>query len=146
VIRHAALRDLAALVELERRCFDSDLISRRSFRRFLQNDSDYLLVAEIETGVAGYILLLKHRGTRLARLYSICVDETARGRGIAEALMRAGEDAVRQRGCAYLRLEVRRDNDPAIALYRSRGYREVGVRPRYYAEDGEDALVMDKDL
>jgi ribosomal-protein-alanine N-acetyltransferase len=43
-------------------------------------------------------------------------------------------------------LEVRRGNAPAIALYRSRGYREVGVRPRYYAEDGEDALVMDKDL
>jgi ribosomal-protein-alanine N-acetyltransferase len=43
-------------------------------------------------------------------------------------------------------LEVRRGNAPAIALYRSLGYREVGVRPRYYAEDGEDALVMDKDL
>ncbi|MBS1109343.1 MAG: ribosomal protein, partial [Anaeromyxobacteraceae bacterium] len=43
-------------------------------------------------------------------------------------------------------LEVRRGNQPAIALYRSLGYREVGVRPRYYAEDGEDALVMDKDL
>ena len=42
-------------------------------------------------------------------------------------------------------LEVRRGNEPAIALYRSLGYREVGVRPRYYAEDGEDALVMDKD-
>jgi ribosomal-protein-alanine N-acetyltransferase len=43
-------------------------------------------------------------------------------------------------------LEVRRSNLPAIALYRSLGYREVGVRPRYYAEDGEDALAMDKEL
>jgi hypothetical protein len=50
-----------------RRTFDTDRISRRSFRRFLQNDTDFLLVATSRPG-AGYILLLKHRGTRLARL------------------------------------------------------------------------------
>ena len=142
-LREATLEDLDALVRLEEETFDTDRISRRSFRRFLQNDTDYLLVAEIETGVAGYILLLKHRGTRLARLYSICVDATARGRGIAEALMRAGEDAVRQRGCAYLRLEVRRDNDPAIALYRKLGYRLFGTIPHYY-EDDQEALRFEK--
>ncbi len=130
-------------MRLEEASFDTDRISRRSFRRFLHNDTDYLLVADIETGLAGYILLLKHRGTRLARLYSICVDASARGRGIAEALMRAGEEAVRERGCAYLRLEVRRDNEPAIRLYRKLGYRLFGTIPHYY-EDDQEALRFEK--
>ena len=142
-LREATLEDLDALVRMEEESFDTDRISRRSFRRFLQNDTDYLLVADIETGMAGYILLLKHRGTRLARLYSICVDASARGRGIAEALMRAGEEAVRERGCAYLRLEVRRDNEPAIRLYRKLGYRLFGTIPHYY-EDDEEALRFEK--
>jgi hypothetical protein len=71
------------------------------------------------------------------------VDHAARGRGIAETLMRAGEEAVRQRGCAYLRLEVRRDNDPAIALYRKLGYRLFGTIPHYY-EDDQEALRFEK--
>jgi len=142
-LREARLDDLDVLVRLEEESFDTDRLSRRSFRRFLQSDSDHLLVAETEAGVAGYILLLKHRGTRLARLYSICVDRGARKRGIAEALITAGEDAVREAGCAYLRLEVRRDNEPAIALYRKLGYRLFDTIPNYY-EDDQEALRFEK--
>lgn len=142
-LREATLEDLDVLVRLEEKAFDTDRISRRSFRRFLHNDTDYLLVADTGAGIVGYILLLKHRGTRLARLYSICVDHAARGQRIAEALMRAGEEAVRERGCAYLRLEVRRDNEPAIQLYRKLGYRLLGTIPRYY-EDDQEALRFEK--
>ena len=142
-VREATLDDLDALVRLEDDSFDSDRLSRRSFRRFLQSDTDDLLVAADASGLLGYILLLKHRGTRLARLYSICVDRNARGRGIAEALMAAGEEAVRRAGCAHLRLEVRRDNQAAIALYRKLGYRLFGTIPNYY-EDDEEALRFEK--
>ena len=45
-----------------------------------------------------------------------------------------------------LSLEVRVSNHAAAALYRKFGFREVGVRPRYYANDGEDALLMDLEL
>jgi ribosomal-protein-alanine N-acetyltransferase len=48
----------------------------------------------------------------------------------------------RGRGARLSTLEVRRSNAPAIALYRSLGYLPVGVRPRYYAEENEDAIVM----
>lgn len=143
VVREGTLDDLDELVRLEDESFDSDRLSRRSFRRFLQNDTDDLLVAAGPSRLLGYILLLKHRGTRLARLYSICVDRAARGQGIAEALMAAGEDAVRSAGCAHLRLEVRRDNEPAIALYRKLGYRLFGTIPNYY-EDDQEALRFEK--
>ena len=43
-------------------------------------------------------------------------------------------------------LEVRRSNAAAIALYQGLGYRQVGMRPRYYAEENEDALLMSMDL
>jgi ribosomal-protein-alanine N-acetyltransferase len=43
-------------------------------------------------------------------------------------------------------LEVRVSNHAAAALYRKFGFREVGIRPRYYADNGEDARLMDLDL
>jgi ribosomal-protein-alanine N-acetyltransferase len=66
----------------------------------------------------------------------------ARRSGVARALMDQAVEMGRRRGARLATLEVRRSNAPAIALYRSLGYREVGVRPRYYAEEGEDAIVM----
>ena len=44
--------------------------------------------------------------------------------------------------CRYITLEVRRSNQPAIRLYRKYGFRPVGIRPNYYVEDNEDAIVM----
>jgi [ribosomal protein S18]-alanine N-acetyltransferase len=69
-----------------------------------------------------------------------------RRRGIGRALMEAAEEAGRARGARLSTLEVRRTNLGAIELYRAMGYRQVGVRPNYYAEEQEDALVMVKQL
>lgn len=44
--------------------------------------------------------------------------------------------------CRYVTLEVRRSNTPAIRLYKKYGFRPVGIRPNYYVEDNEDAIVM----
>jgi len=69
-----------------------------------------------------------------------------RRRGVARALM--GEAVARGRaaGATVATLEVRRSNEPALALYRSLGYRQVGVRPNYYVDENEDAIVMVSDL
>ncbi len=56
--------------------------------------------------------------------------------------MEAAADGGRRRGARLSTLEVRRSNAPAIALYGALGYRQVGMRPRYYAEENEDAIVM----
>jgi len=66
----------------------------------------------------------------------------ARRRGVARALMDQAVEVGRRKGARRSTLEVRRSNAAAIALYRSLGYREVGMRPRYYAEENEDAIVM----
>jgi ribosomal-protein-alanine N-acetyltransferase len=70
----------------------------------------------------------------------------ARRRGVGRALMNAAADDGRHRGATIATLEVRRSNVSAIELYRSLGYRQVGVRPNYYADEGEDAIVMVVDL
>jgi [ribosomal protein S18]-alanine N-acetyltransferase len=69
-----------------------------------------------------------------------------RRRGVARALLEQAATLGRSRACRIATLEVRRSNDPALALYRKIGYREVGLRRRYYVEEGEDAILMSLDL
>jgi [ribosomal protein S18]-alanine N-acetyltransferase len=76
------------------------------------------------------------------QILNVGTDPAARRRGVARALMDEAVAIGRERGARLATLEVRRSNVPAIALYRSLGYQEVGVRPRYYAEENEDAIVM----
>ena len=146
LIRPAVRADLNALIALEETCFDSDRLSPRSFRRFLKQPLDLLLVAVTDTGeLYGYGLLLQRRGTHLARLYSLAVSPRARGQGVGRALLRALEEASRPFDCRFIRLEVRTGNEGAIALYQAEGYRPIGQRAGYY-EDGGDALLMEKRL
>lgn len=70
----------------------------------------------------------------------------ARRRGVGRALMEQAAEHGRRRACRLVTLEVRRSNAAAQALYRAMGFRQVGVRPGYYAEEGEDAIVMTLDL
>ncbi|BBF91634.1 ribosomal protein S18-alanine N-acetyltransferase [Blastochloris tepida] len=144
-IRPAHLDDLDALAALETRVFATDRLSRRSFRHFLTEDRDELLVAEQEGGVVGYALVIFRRGTALGRLYSIAVAPEAAGHGIGRALLQAAEAAAEARDCLFLRLEVREDNATAIALYRASGYRQIARVADYY-EDHEPALRLEKRL
>jgi ribosomal-protein-alanine N-acetyltransferase len=61
-------------------------------------------------------------------------------------LMAETERRAMQAGAALMTLEVRRSNEAALELYREFEYRAVGVRPNYYVDEGEDAIVMVKEL
>jgi ribosomal protein S18 acetylase RimI-like enzyme len=141
--RNAQLTDIDALVALETACFETDRLSRRSFKHWLAADHRALLVAEIEKIVAGYILIIYHPGTRLARIYSIAISPQYRGLGLAKQLMAAGEQAANENGRLYLRLEVSVDNTSAIKLYETQGYQKFGIYRDYY-QDHKDALRYQK--
>src|SRR5690606_19656391 len=141
-VRRAERRDLAALVELEKG-FPGDRMSRASLSRLLGRESAVVLVAESGGEVIGDAVVLFRSGFRSARLYSMIVSPEHRGRGVARALLAEAEAAARERGSVSLRLEVREDNRPAIALYESEGYEAVGAAPAYY-EDGGGAIRMVK--
>lgn len=141
--RNATLADTNALVRLENRCFEEDRISRRSFRRFIDMPRDRVILAEAGGELVGYSLVLMKANTRLARIYSIAVAPTLRGRGLGEALVREAERQAAEAGRIIMRLEVRTDNHGAIALYRRLGYRQFGTLRDYY-EDHGDALRFER--
>jgi ribosomal protein S18 acetylase RimI-like enzyme len=144
-IRAATLRDSEALVRIENRCFATDRITRRSFRYLLTRAHATTLVEEADGVVRGYAMLLFNAGTSLARLYSFAVAPDFRRQGIGVRLLAAVDQASEQRDCAAIRLEVRRDNAPATALFRKSGYRQFGSYADYY-EDHMDALRLEKSL
>jgi len=145
MIRPASLADLDALVGIEQRCFESDRITRRQWRYMLTKAHADILVAEGETGMQGYVLVLYNGATSVARLYSIAIDTRARGTGLGKQLVQAAEQSAREQARAYLRLEIRQDNTPSLRMFEGLGYRRFGVLDDYY-EDHMQALRFQKSL
>jgi ribosomal-protein-alanine N-acetyltransferase len=77
-----------------------------------------------------------------AHVTTFAVLPSWRRQGIGGYLMVAMMDLVADLGASVATLEVRVSNDAARALYSRFGFRPVGVRPRYYSDNGEDALIM----
>jgi ribosomal-protein-alanine N-acetyltransferase len=80
-----------------------------------------------------------------AHITTFAVDPRWRRRGIGEWLLHALLDRAVARQAREATLEVRLSNMPARRLYEKYGFRPVGIRPRYYSDNGEDALIMTTD-
>jgi ribosomal-protein-alanine acetyltransferase len=144
-IERATAQHLNALVALENRCFQSDRIHRRSFKRWLADEDAIFLVVTADEQLAGYGLVLCNRGTKLARLYSIAVSPDFQKRGIAQQLLQALETKAKQQQRLFMRLEVARANTAAYQLYLKLGYRVFGEYADYY-QDHDDAIRMQKTI
>ncbi len=145
MIRRATLRDIDALVQIENRCFTTDRLSRRSFRYLLTKANAETLIDEEDGAVRGYSLVLFSAGTPLARMYSFAIDSAYQRKGVGKRLLEATEEAARDRECVSMRLEIRRDNEASLGLFRSAGYRQFGATADYY-EDHMEALRFEKSL
>ncbi|MFY8274776.1 GNAT family N-acetyltransferase/peptidase C39 family protein [Pseudoalteromonas sp. SSDWG2] len=138
-------QDLDALIHLEEQVFNSDRISRRQMKRFIQSQHSELHVAKHDGALAGYALVLFNKATQLARLYSIAVAPQQRGKKIAQTLLEQCEQSVIERGYITLRLEVREDNLSAIKLYEKLGFKPLKTLIHYY-DDVVDGVRMQKRL
>ncbi len=145
LIRPAKLSDIDQLTGIEKRCFETDLISRRQWRYLLTRSHADILLSEDNEGLAGYVMVLYNRATSVARLYSIAIEERARGMGIGRRLVNAAETAARDQGRFYIRLEIREDNAASLRLFEGLGYHRFGVLADYY-EDHMPALRFEKSL
>lgn len=92
---------------------------------------------ELVLGFVGIWLLADE-----AHIVTIAVREGSRGRGIGELLLIAALELARRHGQPLVTLECRVSNAVAISLYRKYGFRQVGIRPRYYSDNREDACIM----
>jgi ribosomal-protein-alanine N-acetyltransferase len=111
----------------------------------LQRDWAHLDVVRERGG--GVIAFINHWLVRdEVHILNLATHPEARRHQHGERLMRHVIEFARAHRCRVITLEVRRSNYSAIHLYRRFGFRPVGVRPNYYVEDGEDAIVMLLDL
>ena len=88
-------------------------------------------------GYAGLWLMVDE-----AHITTVAVRRAFRGRGLGKVLMLAMMGLARDLGARMVTLEVRKSNAIAIKMYEELGFRQKGVRPRYYTDNGEDALIM----
>ena len=93
--------------------------------------------AELITGVIGVWLLADE-----AHIVTIAVRESHRRQGIAELLLIRAIELARASEQQLVTLECRVANAPALALYEKYGFEKVGLRPRYYSDNHEDAYVL----
>ncbi len=139
-VRLAQASDLPAVIDLENRCF-VDAWSDESLRAELTADELRLpLVIEHDGQLCGY--LMAWRVVDQIHILNLATDPDLRRQGVATRLLAAAVAQARRWSINEFTLEVRRSNDPAIRFYQKQGFGEVGIRPRYYADNGEDALIM----
>lgn len=109
----------------------------------LERDDAFVLVAA-DSSVVAFVSVRVVADE--AELLLIAVDPLRQGQGEGGRLLDAALVHARSLGAAVMRLEVRAGNAAALALYASRGFERVGVRRRYYRDNGEDAVLLDCDL
>ena len=126
---------------LEKVCF-ADPWSEKSVASELTNPLALWLVALEGERVVGYI------GSQTvldeSDMMNVAVHPDFRRRGIAEALVMALWDRLKDKGSCKLTLEVRLSNEPAKILYEKLGFAQAGCRRNYYRNPKEDALILQK--
>ena len=146
-IRPATEQDLAALLEIERRCFTQDLFTEEKFRHYLQADDSVLLVSEKRGEVVGSAAgeLDVAEGQRIIWLDSIAVLPGSRRLGIATLLLHRFESEAHQHDAVNVLLEVSVRNQAARRFYRKESYEALNFSKDYYGA-GHDAVVLHKSL
>lgn len=101
----------------------------------------YPNTAEYVIGFAGFWLMSKE-----AHVTVIAVRNNYRRVGIGEGLFISVIELARQLNANVVTLEVRVSNETAQSLYKKYGFQVLGSRPRYYSDNGEDAVLMSTDI
>lgn len=140
VIRRMERRDVPQVYALECATF-VDPWSEQSFMDEMErNKCARYLVAEAGDEIVAYAgawIILEE-----GHITNIAVKEKWRGQGIGQAVTAALKQYAANLGARYLTLEVRKSNLIAQSMYKGLGFLELGVRKRYYEDNGEDALLM----
>ena len=145
LLRPAIERDLRQVARIEQSSF-ADPWSEESFRRLLGVAPAIFLVALFppDEAVAGYVVAFSVEED--GELLNVAVDPKFRGKGLAGQMLDAALIELRARRVRTAFLEVRESNSAARALYKSRGFIEIGRRSNYYRRPVEDALVLRRTL
>lgn len=136
-----AYEDVGSVAKIEKECF-SEPWSEDGLRSELENGTARFFTAKIAGEIAGYIGM--HIVLDECYIANVAVSKEFRRKGIAHTLLAYAEEKAKEEGCAFISLEVRVSNTPAIKLYEKRGYISQGERKNFYTDPVENALIMTK--
>ncbi|MGB9791461.1 MAG: ribosomal protein S18-alanine N-acetyltransferase [Thermacetogeniaceae bacterium] len=139
VVRFMEKEDIPEITAIENCSFPTPW-SQQAFLNELKNKFAVYFVAVHEGKLVGYAGMWLFSGE--AHVTTIAVHPDFRRRGLGKMLMKTLIAYATERGADTMVLEVRPSNIPAINLYKSLGFRNIGWRKNYYIETREDALVM----
>lgn len=140
VIRAAAPADAQQMAALDKICFTVPW-SLESFEQELTvNDKAIYIVAEIDGQLAGYAGMWQILDE--GHITNVAVSPEHRRQGIAAAVLNTLIVEGGRRGIRAFTLEVRASNVAAQELYRGFGFQSAGIRPGYYEDNKEAALIM----
>lgn len=136
-IRPFEKKYLDDVYEIEKICF-SNPWSKEDLERQIDTQTSHFLVAEVDGRAVGYMGLQIFAGE--GYVTNVAVLPEYRGQGIAKALIAE----QMKNDMEFITLEVRESNTPAIHLYKKSGFETVGVRPDFYVNPTENAVIMTK--
>jgi [ribosomal protein S18]-alanine N-acetyltransferase len=145
-IRDFEADDAAAILEIQRTAEQAAQWQAADYEHLFRGSGGLILVAQLH-GTAALIGFLAARVMgEETELYNLAVAGTHRRRGVGKALVQEFHRRLAAVRVLWASGEVRTSNEPALNLYRAFGYVPSGVRRNYYANDGEDALLLHCDL
>lgn len=143
-IRQVKEEDIHQICKIEEASFKSDAYPPFYIRFLATFHRETFLVAEVGGRIAGYAVASIERW-KLGRLVSIAVSPDCRRRGIGTSLLLELIRRLSKLGARKICLEVKKSNSTAQRMYEKLGFKADGTISAYY-EDGEDAIVMVKEL
>lgn len=141
--RKMSVGDAQKIAALEKLCFSAPW-SENAISGELTNPLSFWVVAVDDDRLAGYVGSQSVLGE--ADMMNLAVDPAYRRQGVGKRLVSTLIDNLMANDVKCLTLEVRASNEQAIALYQQLGFSEIGLRPKYYSNPKEDALILRKDF
>jgi len=127
---------------LEERCFSMPWTGAQLASQMKDSQHEFIAAVTPEGSVLGYVGMMYVLDE--GYISNVAVGPEYRRQGIADALIGRLCEICHAHALAFVTLEVRAGNAPAIALYEKHGFRTVGLRKNYYERPKEDALLMTK--
>ena len=139
--------DLTEIMAIERESFPTPWTTG-IFEKELESSHSWCLCVRINSAgksvVAAYIIFWLIADE--AHLHNLAVRKEYGGQGLAYNLMKAMKEIAGKNEAVAQTLEVRESNTEAIKLYRKCGFVVKGIRPLYYKDTSEGALIMWADI
>ncbi|RAL22031.1 ribosomal protein S18-alanine N-acetyltransferase [Thermoflavimicrobium daqui] len=138
--RPMEVSDLSSILDVEVNSFSAPWPKQAFYNELVRNQFAHYTVVTINDKVIGYCglwIILDE-----AHITNIAIHPNYRGKGLGEATLMYVMETAKMLGANKMTLEVRVSNHIAQSLYKKMGFVPSGIRPKYYSDNQEDALIM----